>query len=96
MSGSVANRGPVLTLEGASDRASAMEGGQDGVFKGRHFTSEAILWALRRYLAFPIICRGLASMPGGLARPWPGARPTRPMRPDKRRNWRPDDNQDQA
>ena len=36
--------------------------GQDGVFKGRHFTSEVILWALRWYLAFPISYRDLASM----------------------------------
>jgi len=27
---------------------------QDGAFKGPHFTSEVILWALRWYLAFPI------------------------------------------
>jgi len=36
--------------------------GQDGSFKGRHFTSEVILWALRWYLAFPISYRDLASM----------------------------------
>ena len=35
---------------------------QDGVFKGRHFTSEVVLWALRWYLAFPISYRDLASM----------------------------------
>ena len=35
---------------------------QDGVFKGRHFTSEVILWALRWYLAFPVSYRGLAAM----------------------------------
>ncbi len=35
---------------------------QDGVFKGRHFTSEVILWALRWYLAFPISYRDLAAM----------------------------------
>ena len=35
---------------------------QDGSFKGRHFTSEVILWALRWYLAFPISYRDLASM----------------------------------
>ena len=35
---------------------------QNGSFKGRHFTSEAILWALRWYLAFPISYRDLASM----------------------------------
>ena len=39
-----------------------MAAGQDGVFKGRHFTSEVILWALRWYLAFPISYRDLASM----------------------------------
>ena len=33
-----------------------------GSFKGRHFTSEVILWALRWYLAFPISYRDLASM----------------------------------
>ncbi len=31
-------------------------------FKGRHFTSEVILWALRWYLAFPISYRDLAAM----------------------------------
>ena len=36
--------------------------GRDGSFKGRHFTSEVILWALRWYLAFPISYRELASM----------------------------------
>jgi transposase, IS6 family len=36
--------------------------GQDGAFKGRHFTSEVILWALRWYLAFPIGDRDLAAM----------------------------------
>lgn len=35
---------------------------QDLPFKGRHFTSEVILWALRWYLAFPIIYRDLAAM----------------------------------
>ncbi len=35
---------------------------QGGFFKGRHFTSEVILWARRWYLAFPIGCRDLASM----------------------------------
>ena len=39
-----------------------MAAGQDGVFKGRHFTSEVILWALRWYLAFPISYRDLAAM----------------------------------
>ena len=39
-----------------------MTTGQDGMFKGRHFTSEVILWALRWYLAFPISYRDLASM----------------------------------
>ncbi len=32
---------------------------RDGAFKGRHFTSEVILWALRWYLAFPISYRDL-------------------------------------
>ena len=36
--------------------------GQGGGFKGRHFTSEVILWALRWYLAFPISYRDLAAM----------------------------------
>ncbi len=36
--------------------------GQHGSFKGRHFTSEVILWAPRWYLAFPISYRDLASM----------------------------------
>lgn len=36
--------------------------GQGGSFKGRHFTSEVILWALRWYLVFPISYRDLASM----------------------------------
>ena len=31
-------------------------------FKGRHFMSEVILWALRWCLAFPISYRDLASM----------------------------------
>jgi len=33
-----------------------------GSFKGRHFTSEVILWVLHWYLAFPISYRDLASM----------------------------------
>ena len=39
-----------------------MTAGQDGVFKGRHFTSEVILWALRWYLAFPISYLNLSAM----------------------------------
>ena len=39
-----------------------MAAGQNTSFKGRHFTSEVILWALRRYLAFPISYRDLAAM----------------------------------
>ncbi len=35
---------------------------QDGSFKGRHFASEVILWALRWYLAFPISYRDLGAM----------------------------------
>ncbi len=35
---------------------------QCGSFKGRHFTSEVILWALRWDLAFPISYRDLALM----------------------------------
>ncbi len=34
---------------------------QDGSFKGRHFTSEVILWTLRWYLAFPICYRDLSA-----------------------------------
>jgi transposase-like protein len=36
--------------------------GRGKSFKGRHFTSEVILWALRWYLAFPVSYRDLASM----------------------------------
>jgi hypothetical protein len=39
-----------------------MAADQDGLFKGRHFTGEVILWALRSYLAFPISYRDLALM----------------------------------
>jgi transposase-like protein len=39
-----------------------MATGQDRSFKGRHFTSEVILWALRWYLAFSISYRDLAAM----------------------------------
>ncbi len=39
-----------------------MAAGQNTSFKGQHFTSEVILWALRRYLAFPISYRDLAAM----------------------------------
>ena len=35
---------------------------REGSFKGRHFTSEIILWALRWYLAFPISYRDLSAM----------------------------------
>ena len=35
---------------------------QEGSFKGRHFTAEVILWALRWYLAFPVSYRDLAAM----------------------------------
>jgi len=35
---------------------------RDLSFKGRHFTCEVILWALRWYLAFPISYRDLAAM----------------------------------
>ena len=40
----------------------AMAADQDGMFKGRHFTAEVILCALRWYLAFPISYRDLAAM----------------------------------
>ena len=39
-----------------------MAADQGGAFRGRHFTAEVILWALRWYLAFPISYRELASM----------------------------------
>jgi IS6 family transposase len=40
-----------------------MAADQDGaLFRGRHFASEVILWALRWYLAFPISYRDLALM----------------------------------
>ena len=39
-----------------------MAADHDGAFKGRHFTSEIILWVLRWYLAFPISYRDLAMM----------------------------------
>ena len=39
-----------------------MASGRGSEFKGRHFTSEVILWALRWYLAFPISYRDLSSM----------------------------------
>lgn len=39
-----------------------MSANQGGAFKGRHFSSEVILWALRWYLAFPISYRDLAAM----------------------------------
>ena len=35
---------------------------QDQPFKGRHFTSEVILWTLRWHLAFPVSDRDLAAM----------------------------------
>ena len=35
---------------------------QDRPFKGRHFTSKVILWALRWYPAFPVSDRDLAAM----------------------------------
>jgi hypothetical protein len=35
--------------------------GRNGGFKGRHFASEVILWALRWYLAFPTSYRDLSS-----------------------------------
>jgi IS6 family transposase len=34
----------------------------DLAFKGRHFTAELILWAVRWYLMFPISCRDLELM----------------------------------
>ena len=48
--------------EHGQGEAGAMATDQDGAFKGRHFASEVILWALRWYLAFPISYRDLASM----------------------------------
>jgi IS6 family transposase len=46
----------------ARRRAGRMASDQDCSFKGRHFTGEVILWALRWYLAFPISYRDLALM----------------------------------
>src|ERR1700676_648340 len=39
-----------------------MAADQDATFRGRHFTAEVILWALRWYLAFPVSYRDLAAM----------------------------------
>jgi transposase-like protein len=36
--------------------------GQGGWFKGRQFTTEVILWAVRWYLMFPISYRDLELM----------------------------------
>ena len=36
--------------------------GQSGLFKGRQFTAEVILWAVRWYLQFPISYRDLEAM----------------------------------
>ena len=44
------------------DDGQAMAVDQGDAFRGRHFTSEVILWALRWYLAFPISYRDLALM----------------------------------
>lgn len=41
-----------------------MARGRGGSFKGRHFTSEVILWTLRWCLAFPVSYRDLAAMLG--------------------------------
>ena len=43
-------------------RTDVMAAEQDGAFKGRHFTSGVILWALRWYLAVPISYRDFAPM----------------------------------
>jgi hypothetical protein len=40
----------------------AMNEDQGGAFKGRHFTANVILWALRWYLAFPVSYRDVAQM----------------------------------
>jgi transposase, IS6 family len=42
-----------------------MAADQGRAFRGWHFTSEVILWALRWYLAFPVSYRDLASMLSG-------------------------------
>jgi hypothetical protein len=55
-----------MALDGVEGRERGVgggdDGGTDGTFKGRHFTSEVILWALRWYLAFPISYRNLLAM----------------------------------
>jgi hypothetical protein len=43
-------------------RRRAARVGQDRAFKGRQFTAEVILWAVRWYLMFPISYRDLALM----------------------------------
>jgi len=43
-------------------RRRAARARRDQSFKGRQFTAEVILWAVRRYLMFPISRRGLALM----------------------------------
>ena len=59
-------------------------------FKGRQFTSEVILWAVRWYVMFPISCRDLELMLAdrGVAvahttifRCWCGRPPTAPIAP---------------
>ena len=52
----------MFAAEGLGVGGGCNGGGQGGAFKGRHFTSEVILQALRWYLAFPISYRDLASM----------------------------------
>ena len=39
--------------------------GRDRLFKGRQFTAEVILWAVRWYLMFPISYRDLELMLAG-------------------------------
>jgi IS6 family transposase len=44
------------------DDGQAMSVDQGNAFRGRHFTSEVILWVLRWYLAFPMSYRDVALM----------------------------------
>ena len=56
------SRSGVVGVAGGTVDGGVVTTDQDGAFKGRHFTSEVILWALRWYLAFPISYRDLSAM----------------------------------
>jgi hypothetical protein len=51
-----------VTSRGMSKRRRAAGRRQDQTFKGRQFTAEVILWAVRWYLLFPISYRDLELM----------------------------------